>query len=233
MAVRRRGRPTGAGSRSSRARRWARDLPDPPRRHGPARDRQPPPRARRRPARLVADSRTLVYTRQSKNGQALWSIGVGRHACARARHRPTRPDSRRSPPTAASIAFIGFDGKGRMGIWVAAADGSGAHALHAVPGREDAVPLPGLLARRALARVRAAGRLDADRRDPRRRRWPAHRLAEDALHRRCRLGAGLTIVVTACARRPPGRPRRACAASGSRARRGHARGRARDRGRRR
>jgi dipeptidyl aminopeptidase/acylaminoacyl peptidase len=87
------------------------------------------------------DGRTLVYTRQSKNGQVLWSIGAdGTHAHAlvtgHSAGQPSfAPDGRR-------IAFIAFDGKGRMGIWVASADGSGAHALHVAPGSKTLLHFP-------------------------------------------------------------------------------------------
>jgi Tol biopolymer transport system component len=87
------------------------------------------------------DSRTLVYTRQSKNGQVLWSIGVdGAHARALVTaHSPGQPSF---APDGRHIAFIAFDGKGRMGIWVAAADGSGAHALHVAPGQKTLFHFP-------------------------------------------------------------------------------------------
>ena len=40
------------------------------------------------------------------------------------------------------IAFIAFDGTGRMGIWVAAADGTGAHALRVAPGSKTLLHFP-------------------------------------------------------------------------------------------
>jgi Tol biopolymer transport system component len=87
------------------------------------------------------DSRTLVYTRQSRNGQVLWSIGVdGTHARALVTaHSPGQPSF---APDGRHIAFIAFDGKGRMGVWVAAANGSGAHALHVAPGEKTLFHFP-------------------------------------------------------------------------------------------
>ena len=79
------------------------------------------------------DSRTLVYTRETKGRTALWSI---RADGTRMRTFVTSvfatqpsfsPDGRR-------VAFIGFDAKGRMGIWTVGADGRGARPLRVVPG---------------------------------------------------------------------------------------------------
>jgi Tol biopolymer transport system component len=87
------------------------------------------------------DSRTLVYTRQSRNGQVLWSIGVDgtRNRALVTAHSPGQPSF---APDGRHIAFIAFDGKGRMGIWVAAADGSGAHVLHVSPGSKTLLHFP-------------------------------------------------------------------------------------------
>jgi hypothetical protein len=79
------------------------------------------------------DGRTLVYSRQTRAGMALWAIGADG---SRARplvtgHSAAQPSF---APDGRHLAFIGFDGNGRMGIWVAGADGRGAHALHVVPG---------------------------------------------------------------------------------------------------
>jgi Tol biopolymer transport system component len=87
------------------------------------------------------DGRTLVYTRQSTHGQVLWSIaadGTHAHVLVTA-HSPAQPSF---APDGRHIAFIAFDRSGRMGIWVAAADGSGAHALHVAPGSKTLFHFP-------------------------------------------------------------------------------------------
>jgi dipeptidyl aminopeptidase/acylaminoacyl peptidase len=87
------------------------------------------------------DGRTLVYARQTSRGTALWAIGAdgrGAHALVTG-HSATQPSF---SPDGRRIAFIGFDGHGRMGIWVAGADGRGVRPLHVVPGRRTLFHYP-------------------------------------------------------------------------------------------
>jgi Tol biopolymer transport system component len=79
------------------------------------------------------DGRTLVFTRQTKGRPALWAIGADG-----SRMRPLVTSRFATQPSFAPdgrhIAFIGFDGKDRMGIWTVGADGRGARSLKVVPG---------------------------------------------------------------------------------------------------
>jgi dipeptidyl aminopeptidase/acylaminoacyl peptidase len=87
------------------------------------------------------DGRTLVYTRQTANGQQLWAIGMdGTHARALVRVRSAGQPS--FAPDGRHIAFTAFDARSRSGIWVAAADGSGARALHVAPGERTLFRFP-------------------------------------------------------------------------------------------
>ena len=79
------------------------------------------------------DGRTLVYTRETQGNTALWAIGADGSRMRKlvtsvfATQPSFSPDGRR-------VAFIGIDGKGRMGIWTVGADGRGARRLQVVPG---------------------------------------------------------------------------------------------------
>jgi Tol biopolymer transport system component len=87
------------------------------------------------------DARTLVYTRQTASGQQLWAIGAdGTRARALVRVRSAGQPS--FSPDGRHIAFTAFDAHSRAGIWVAAADGSGAHALHRAPGERTLFRFP-------------------------------------------------------------------------------------------
>jgi TolB protein len=79
------------------------------------------------------DGRTLVYTRQTRGRTALWAIGAdgSRMRPLVTGHFATQPSF---APDGRHIAYVGFDGKGRMGIWTVDADGRGARALRVVPG---------------------------------------------------------------------------------------------------
>ena len=79
------------------------------------------------------DSRTLVYARPYQGRQALWTIradGTGSRVLVRGAFA-TAPSF---APDGRHIAYIGFDAKGRMGIWVAGADGRDPHVLYRQPG---------------------------------------------------------------------------------------------------
>ena len=87
------------------------------------------------------DGRTLVYTRETSSGAALWAIGAdGTRARPLVRgHFATQPSF---APDGRHIAFIGDDLRHRMGIWVADANGRGAHPLLIVPGTRTLFHFP-------------------------------------------------------------------------------------------